>query len=262
MNKLSKLNEFDILDLLNEYHSEMRKLQHKIAFVREKIQTLENELVLIQGSRQVSYTHAVEDVDQPKVEIVEEEPKAVEPTPTKAKPTPKVKTLKKRGRKMQPLSVWDRMIYDSIAENGRAILSRDILVLLIEKARAAGLFEDEDHARIKLNQCLVKMTSDRRKDLLKLKHEGRGYAYALPEWVDENGKALPEFKLRLKKEGASTKVKKAKKVVAEKPKRKRISKPAPQASSGTPEPLTAAIEPTESVVSEQSVAENLTETQE
>ena len=39
----SKLNEFDILDLLNEYHSELRKLKHKVDFVKDKVAELEQQ---------------------------------------------------------------------------------------------------------------------------------------------------------------------------------------------------------------------------
>ncbi len=184
----TKLNEFDILDLLNEYHSEMRKLRHKAAFVRAKIDELEAELEFIRRN---------ERVDSDKLLGLSEGTTIQTASTTKHSPAKQKRpvTRKKPGRKPQPLSQWDQMIYDSIVENGRAMLSRDILVVLTEKAKALNLYESEAHTRVKLNQCLVKMTSDRRKDLLKLRHAGRGFAYALPQWVDSSGAAYPEFQL-------------------------------------------------------------------
>jgi len=38
-----KLNEFDVLDLLNEYHSELRKLKNKLTYVKKRIGELEDE---------------------------------------------------------------------------------------------------------------------------------------------------------------------------------------------------------------------------
>ncbi len=47
----SKLNEFDILDLLNEYHSELRKLKHKVDFVKDKVAELEDQYSTIKKNQ-------------------------------------------------------------------------------------------------------------------------------------------------------------------------------------------------------------------
>jgi hypothetical protein len=205
MNYSDRLNEFDILDLLNEYHSEMRKLKHKVDFVKSKINELENELEAIKKRRDFGRSTIKFDEmsdDQSSVESAPEkepaasfdEPKAVVKTVvTNLVKTPEpVRQKKKPGRKPQPLSLWDQMIYDSVAEYGKAMLSRDIYESIKDKATAKGVFETEDKTKVKLNQCLVKMTS-KRTDLIKVNHPGRGFAYALPEWVDDNGSLPSEF---------------------------------------------------------------------
>lgn len=243
MNNLSELNELDILDLLNEYQSEMRKLRHKAAFVNSKISALEQELENIKNKK--SRAKAFVDVLE---EFPEETPhSSIKKTSTPIdisikKPATKKRTRKaapkKPGRKPQPLSQWDQMIYDSIAEHGRIMLSRDIYVSLEKKATEAGVFISEEHTRVKLNQCLVKMTSPKRMDVHKVNHPGRGYAYAIPQWVDKEGNALPEFHLRPEdtiqdevKDETKTKKASNKKPKAAKVKRRRISKPIPEASS-------------------------------
>ena len=235
MNYSTKLNELDILDLLNEYHAEMRKLHYKVAFVKSKITQLEEDLASLKrplsgalvGNKEV-FTQ--DEIEPSVVETVapEAEKAEISPTKEKAKKVVKKTATKKPGRKLQPLSAWDQMIFDIISENGRALLSREILVFLIEKSIDAGLYESEDNTRIRLNQCLVKMTSENRKDLVKVNYSGRGYGYALPAWADDDGDALPEFAIKAEE---APKTKKEKKTA--KKTRRRI-KAAPQASSGTP----------------------------
>lgn len=253
MNNLSELNEFDILDLLNEYQSEMRKLRHKAAFVNSKISALEQELENIKNKKSLAkaYVDVFEELPEETPDtLIENELAPVENKIQKIPAKKRTRKVRKKpGRKPQPLSQWDQMIYDSIAEHGRIMLSRDIYVSLEKKATEAGVFISEEHTRVKLNQCLVKMTSPKRMDVHKVNHPGRGYAYAIPQWVDKEGNALPEFQLRPEdtiqdevKAEVKTKKAPAKKAVAAKvdvpaakeaakTKRKRISKPKPEASS-------------------------------
>ncbi len=177
----SKLNEFDILDLLNEYQSEMRKLKHKMDFVKQKIADLESLYLSIKGKKTATAPVA----ETPEIEATESLPKekkaATEPV--------------KKARKPYPLSAWDQFILQAIEENGRATLSKDIYEKTKEKAIAAGIFEDEDKAKAKVNQCLVKL-SNKRHDIRKVKHKGRGHAYALPVWFDERNRLIRAHALK------------------------------------------------------------------
>jgi hypothetical protein len=74
------------------------------------------------------------------------------------------------------------------------LVNKEILEDIKEKAITKGFFRDEKHARIKLNQCLVKL-SNRRDDLVKVKHKGRGFAYALAEWMSEKKRLRKEYKM-------------------------------------------------------------------
>ena len=174
----SKLNEFDILDLLNEYHSELRKLKHKMDYVKAKIADLETEYSLIKKIKDNALS-----VEKPESEgnfkrttdAAEEQPK--------------------KERKPYPLSQWDKFIIESITANGHATLSKDIYASVKEKAIAANIFINDDKSKAKINQCLVKLTN-RRNDLRKVKYKGRGFAYALPDWYDDRNRLKKEHKIK------------------------------------------------------------------
>jgi len=161
-----KLNEQDILDLLHEYQGEMRKLRVKQDFVKSKIDHLNQNLINLRLEKE-----------------------------EKAKPKPKVekeKTLAPKAKRVFPLSAWDKLIIGKIQDEGKVLINQEILDGIIEKAKEQGLFEDMEKTKAKLNQCLIKL-ANRRGDLVKVKYKGRGFAYALPEWL-EGRKLKKEYK--------------------------------------------------------------------
>ena len=81
---------------------------------------------------------------------------------------------------------------DILKDNGKAQLSKDIYEQVFERAKKSGIYIDDIKSKAKINQCLVKLTS-RRNDLVKVRYGGRGFAYCLPEWIDENGKIKSEY---------------------------------------------------------------------
>ena len=168
----SRLTELDILDLLHDYKAEVRKLKVKTDSVRGRIKELEEALVVIRG--------------------VKEAKQAARAPQQKRKPgrPPKVK---KKPRKHYPLNEWDTLIIESIREAGRVQISQEILKQVQDKAKKTGIFKDNKHTNVQLNQSLVKL-ANRRGDLKKVKFKGRGFAYALPEWYGETNRLKKEFK--------------------------------------------------------------------
>lgn len=177
MKMSTKLNEFDILDLLNEYYSELRKLRYKSDYVKLKITELEERYHEIKRKKTKSVIPSVisDDTDQ-----------GVETAVTRGSGKPI-----KAKRKPYPLSVWDKMIIEGIENTGRALSSKTIFNQVKEKAIEAGRFQSEEKTKAKINQCLVKLTK-RRNDLAKVNYRGRGFAYALPRFLDERGKLKKE----------------------------------------------------------------------
>lgn len=172
--KKSSLTTSDIMDLISDYKSEVRKLNAKINFCSSRINELESLLN-----------------DNAQEQKPTERQKSVKPTFT----TPAGTRLRKKEtkpRKPYPLSKWDEIILDVIRENNRATLSKDIYDKAFEKAKVANIFMTDDKSKSKINQCLVKLTN-RRNDLVKMRYGGRGFAYCYPEWIDEKGRLRREY---------------------------------------------------------------------
>ncbi|MBQ8760475.1 MAG: hypothetical protein IJZ06_03515 [Bacteroidales bacterium] len=159
------LTTSDIMDLISDYKSEIRKLSAKITFCENRIYELEDML---------TKNNSASCIEQPK----------------QIRSTRKVES----SRKPYPLSDWDRIILDLINEAGRPQLSKDIYEKAFIKAKEMGIFLDDEKSSAKINQCLVKLTN-RRSDLSKVRYGGRGYAYCLPEWIDENGVLKNEYRI-------------------------------------------------------------------
>ncbi|MDZ7742701.1 MAG: hypothetical protein U5Q03_13360 [Bacteroidota bacterium] len=166
MASVENLNELDLLDLLNEYNSELRKLHFKTDQVKQRIHELEEALTEAKKLNIKSIASGKQGV-------------------------PGIRIGKKK-RKPYPLSDWDKAILDSLKEKGKAQISAEILEEITKKAKEKNFFKNEKDTRIKLNQHLVKL-ANRRGNIVKVRYKGRGYAYALPKWVDERGKLIKEF---------------------------------------------------------------------
>jgi len=191
-----KLSELDIIDLLQDYNSELRKLNYKIQFVKDKIANLEG--MLIEDGRE-QIVRATRGAGRPRKEKTEMPEMSNEIAPQPAEPFVKEKNRKivkeraPRERKPYKLSDWDNMIMDSIRNAGRPLINTEIFDTLKSLAIEKGLSWDDDKAKAKINQCLIKL-ANRRDDLKKISYEGRGYAYAVAEWEGERGKLPREIK--------------------------------------------------------------------
>lgn len=163
------LTTSDIMDLISDYKSEIRKLNAKISFCENRILELEE---LIDDENIFS---ASDSNDENGYKLFSR---------TRKKET--------KPRKPYPLSDWDQIILDILKDNGKAQLSKDIYEQVFERAKKSGIYIDDIKSKAKINQCLVKLTS-RRNDLVKVRYGGRGFAYCLPEWIDENGKIKSEY---------------------------------------------------------------------
>lgn len=166
----NSLTASDIMDLISDYKSEIRKLTAKISFCENRIYELEDLL---------SKANAITNVDN--IDLYYN---------AKATRHRKKEIL---PRKPYPISEWDKIILDILKESGKVQLSKDIYEKCFVKSKEMGIFLDDIKSKAKINQCLVKLTS-RRHDIVKIKYGGRGFAYCLPEWFNENGTLKQEHK--------------------------------------------------------------------
>ena len=139
--EIRELSKDEIIGLIGEFKSEVRKNLAKIDFFNEKIE----ELTKLLGERPV---------------VIDKVSK------------------KNNVRKPYPLSQWDKIIIDVVKENGKPATSKEIYDRAMAKAVAKGVKMDETKMKSKINQCLVKL-ANRRHDLKKVKYQGRGFAYTL-----------------------------------------------------------------------------------
>lgn len=165
METLNKLKEQDILELLNDYRSELRRLNFIVEDTTNKIKLFES--ILKQGG--IDDEQLNELIQQGEIDEETGTPDAVDQTPKKLK-------------RNFPLSEWDKIIMNCLEKKGKVLVNQEILDNVREELKVKGLFKTEDKAKAKLNQCLVKL-ANRRGDLIKVRFEGRGFAYALPEWM-------------------------------------------------------------------------------
>ena len=139
-----ELSKEEIIGLIAEFKSEVRKNLAKIDFFNEKIDELTKMLGMM--------------------------PESI-----------KVEDKKTIGtRKPYPLSTWDKIIIDVIKENGKPTTSKEIYDNAMAKASEMGVAMEENKMKSKINQCLVKLSS-RRNDIKKVKYQGRGFAYTVAE---------------------------------------------------------------------------------
>lgn len=134
------LSKDELIGLIADFKSEVKKNLVKIDFYNEKIEELTRLL------------------NAAPAEVEENKPE--------------------KTRKPYPLSTWDNMVLEVIKDNGKPTTSKEIYDKVMAKAEKMGIAMDEAKMKAKINQCLVKL-SGRRDDLKKLKYGGRGFAYSL-----------------------------------------------------------------------------------
>ena len=136
-----ELSKDEIIGLIAEFKSEVRKNLAKIDFYNEKIEELTDML----GDMPESFKAEIGNI---------------------------------KTRKPYPLSQWDNVILDVLRENGKPVSSKDIYDRAMNKAKDMGIAMEESKMKSKINQCLVKL-ANRRNDIKKIKYQGRGFAYTL-----------------------------------------------------------------------------------
>lgn len=107
------------------------------------------------------------------------------------KSLPKVnsKKIEKIGYK---LSDWDSYVIQSIENRGKVLITSEIIDQVKSKLIAAGKNSSDSEIKNKVTRSLQKLVN-RRGDLAKVNFKGKGFAYALPNWMVSKGKIAPEY---------------------------------------------------------------------
>lgn len=184
--KKTQLSSSEIQDLINRYNSELKKLEFQVDEVNLTLSELENLLADVEGREQT----AIEKVQSKtsKIAISDERggsgrgrsAMVAESDVTR----PEKSNTVKKGYK---LSFWDEYVIKSILKSNRAIITQEIIESVQEQAAQAGVRTNLDEVKKRVIRSLQKLVN-RRGDLVKVAFKGKGYAYAMPEWLTPRGK--------------------------------------------------------------------------
>ncbi len=251
------LNPLEIKDLINQYHSDLRKLEYQVHKTKLILEELEKQAAglreALAGEEVKAKTAArakapkaapaaeskpekekkrpgrprkAAQADETKAEApaIEPEAKAAAAAPTPetqapaAKRTPRKRITKKvpaeskkkpgrppksdeekksakaskkeSGEKQEAgyrLSDWDDLVINCLKTKQKALITSDFVDIAKENP---DIKSGEAQIKVKLNRSLHKL-SNKKGLLVKVEHAGRGFAYALNEWLNNKGE-LPK----------------------------------------------------------------------
>jgi hypothetical protein len=193
----TQLSSSEIQDLINRYLSELKKLEFQVDDVKITIVHLENLLESVNGREK----SAVTKVKAKKLSAVALKPasppalkgKRGRPRKIKAKTSVSQKPSKKETKKGYKLSSWDQYVIDSINQAGKVLITQEIIDFVKNKTMKAGLNSSDEEVKNKVTRSLQKL-ANRRNDIAKIAYKGKGFAYALPDWLNPKGKLDNKFK--------------------------------------------------------------------
>jgi hypothetical protein len=195
------LSSIEIQDLINRYNSELKKLEFQTEDIKLTISGLENLMKAVSSKQKSSFI-------KPK----SNKTISVEFLATKGSRTTKYlednkvdhdSSVKKNGilKKLtgnpEPggykLSNWDTFVIESIEKTGKVRITQEILDYVKAKMESSGKKTNDAEVKNKVTRSLQKLVN-RRGDLSKVSYKGKGFAYALPAWLNRKGKLLSEYK--------------------------------------------------------------------
>jgi hypothetical protein len=193
----TQLSSSEIQDLINRYLSELKKLEFQVDDVKITIAHLENLLESVDGREKSAITK----VKAKKLSAVASKTasssvvKGKRGRPRKIKTEIKVsqKPSKKETKKGYKLSSWDKYTLESIDQAGKALITQEIIDFVKNKTIQASLNSSDEEVKNKVTRSLQKL-ANRRNDIAKIAYKGKGFAYALPEWLNAKGKLDNKFK--------------------------------------------------------------------
>jgi hypothetical protein len=211
-----KLGSVDIQQLLNTYEANLRQVMFQAEHIKQTIRNLKAALPAIQQAElnEISMLTEVEnmlDVSEPavssktskrrgrppgvkvkkKAKKADSKAAAPETDPTAKKAKAKKKESGRSGG--YKLSEYDLLVFQALEENGRAMITADLQKAIEDIKAAKGENVDPEEVTTMIIRSLQKL-ANRRDDIRKVAFEGRGRAYALPSWVNNQGVIKPAHK--------------------------------------------------------------------
>jgi hypothetical protein len=201
MSKQTKtaLDPLEIEQLISVYHSELRQLNYRVLSVRKNIEQLETALTKgsTQRNKVVSAPPVVAKAAPP---TVSSQSAAAYTAPAPAKtPSSSTRAPKKVSmpepvvvRRKRKLSPWDQFILTTLQEGDQVLIMSEFLEIVKENlAEAKGWTEAK--IKSKLNAVFHKL-ANKKGSIVKVSFQGRGFAYALPNWLNPAGELKKKYR--------------------------------------------------------------------
>jgi hypothetical protein len=212
MKKSTILTHHEINDLIRKYQSELRKLEYQVNKIQEALSDLhtmqedfagqEQEVSSANGhsstavtAKSKSSSTAVKKQEAPakKPEKAERKPKGRPGRKPKAKPGNRTKKTKKSGRSSgYRLSVWDEFILNALEGANKTLINSELYEQAKDYAAENKIEIANEKLRGKLSRSIHKL-ANKRKELVKVPYDGKGFAYALTNWVTAEGKLKQKY---------------------------------------------------------------------
>jgi len=178
MSTHSHLTQSEIQDLVNHYESEKRKLIFQLERTNALLSKLQNQLNILTDQTVVVNFDEDEAVADDRM-LQQRSAPAPRKSPVKKQSIVERINQKSSGYRLSP---WDAAIMEGIEQAGQPLINSELLRLLEQQDEELGEGLDEAGLKGKLNRSLHKL-ANKREVIVKLPYEGRGFMYALQDWV-------------------------------------------------------------------------------
>jgi hypothetical protein len=196
----SNLGSSEIKQLLADYESKQRRLQFEMDRIKGTIRNLKNSLPeLEKAEAEQAEILATAEMDLGEVAIPDAQPapkrgrtaagKSKKPKQPKSPKQPKESAASKETKDRSSgyrLSEYDELVFDALNAHGRAMINSELVAYIEEEKKNKGENVEEGEVLKMVVRSLQKL-ANRRDDIKKTPYEGRGIAYALPEWLNGQG---------------------------------------------------------------------------
>ncbi|MEZ5042989.1 MAG: hypothetical protein R2828_24045 [Saprospiraceae bacterium] len=204
------LDPTEIKQLINVFNSELRQLNYRTLSIQKNIEQLEQALskvVEVESSSMIEPMMVLAQTAPlakepkaatPKAAPAAKEEEAIKPATIKSSTTSKTKTPKKVAmpkpvvaRRRRKLSPWDEFIMTALEEGDQVLIMSEFLEIVKNNfSEAKGWSEAK--IKSKLNAVFHKL-ANKKGNIVKISFEGRGFAYALPNWLNPAGELKKKY---------------------------------------------------------------------
>ena len=205
-----KLSNEEIQELIIEYQSKVRKAEFQLVEYKQTLADLEKALLKPRSKRvlgtktasSASITNTTKSSGTAKSTGTRRRGRPAAKKTTAAKSTAKKTTATKAAPKKAAapkstarksggyrLNEWDELVLATLNDRNKVSVFSDFHEKATAKAKSEGRSVDEKTLYSRINQSLHKL-ANKRGTLVKVPHEGRGYAYGLSEWKSPSGKGV------------------------------------------------------------------------